>query len=108
MDSRAIVAASKGVNRVDVGIARGTEGGGVGIAGDGSRSLLADLAEPDTWVARAGGVGVDLVVAAKAEESGVVAAEEGSGCRLAGVAEGFGGGDGRPAAGEGVHNEKLV
>lgn len=97
--------AGKGVNRVDISVAGGAEGSSVGIAGDGSRSLLADFAEPDTWVARAG-ESVDLEVAAEAEEGSVMAAEEGRGGGLAGIAEGFGGGDAGPAGGEGVHNGK--
>lgn len=105
LNGGAVVAAGEGIDGVGIGVAGGAKGGSVGIAGDGGRSLIADLTEPDTWVARAG-EGVELGVAAKAEEDGVVAAEEGGGGGLAGVAEGFGGGDAGPAAGEGLHNWK--
>ena len=42
----------KGVSRVDVGITIEAERCGIGIAHDGSRGILADLADEDTLVPR--------------------------------------------------------
>lgn len=107
LNSGAVMTTSEGINRVDVSIAGRAESGGVGVAGDGGGSLLTDLAKPDTWVARAG-ESVDLGITAETEEGSVVSAEESSGGRLAGTAEGFGrGGNAGPGGGEGVHNGEL-
>ena len=85
------MAASEGVGGVDVAVARDAEGGGVGLTGDASRSLLADLAHPDALVAGRQLVGaVDLGVASYAEEGGVGSTEENGGGGFAGVA-GLGG-----------------
>lgn len=101
------MATSEGINRVDVSIAGSAESSGVGVAGDGGRSLLTDLAKPDTWVSGAG-EGVDLSITAETEEGSVVSAEENSGGGLAGIAKGFGsGGNAGPGGGEGVHNREL-
>ena len=67
---------------MDVAVAGGAEGVGVGLAGDGGGGLLADLAEEDAVVAG----GVDGGVAGGAEEGGVGAAEEEGGGGAAGVA----------------------
>lgn len=72
---------------MDVRVAGGAEGGGVGTACDGSGSLLANLAEPDTVVP--GGQLVrpmDLLVAAEAEKGRVRPTEEGGHSTFAGVA----------------------
>ncbi|GER34407.1 arginine/serine-rich zinc knuckle-containing protein 33, partial [Striga asiatica] len=84
----ALVAAGEGVGGVDVAVAGGAEGGGVGLAGDGGGGLLADLADPDARVAGRELVGgVDVGVAGEAEEGGVGAAEHGGRRRLARVAD---------------------
>lgn len=101
-DGDALVAAGEWVGRVDVTVASHAESGGVSLAGDVSRGLLADLADPDARVAGSELVGgMDLGVAAEAEEGGVGAAEEVSGGRFAGVTELGGHGEGEEEEEEG-------
>lgn len=69
LDGEAMVAAGQYVGGVDVDVAGGAQGGGICLASDGGRRLLADLAEEDALVPRGQLVGpMDLLVAAEAEE----------------------------------------
>lgn len=78
----ALVAARERVGRVDVGVARDAEGRSVGLARDGRRSLLADLAHPHALVPR-----VELGVAGQTEENRVDSAEKRCRAGLARVAK---------------------
>jgi hypothetical protein len=72
---------------VDVGVARGTERGCVGLARDSGWSLFTHLAQQDTLVASREEVsGVHTCVTRTAEEGGVGAAVEESSGALARVA----------------------
>ena len=82
------MAGGEGVGGVNIAVAGETERSGVGLAGDVSGGLLADLAEGDARVAGGELVGgVDLGVARGAEEGGVRAAVEGGGGGFARIAE---------------------
>lgn len=59
------MAAGEGVRGVDIGIAGGTQGGGVGLAEERGWGPLAGLAHPDTLVTGSQLIGcMDLGVAA--------------------------------------------
>ena len=83
-----LVAASEGIGGVDIAVASDAEGGSVGLAGDMSWSVLADLAYPDPGVAGGELVGgVDLGITADTQKGGVGAAEKSGRSRFTGVAE---------------------
>lgn len=80
--------AGKGVSGVDVSVAGGTEGGGVGFAEKRSGGAFTGLANPDTLVAGGDAVGgVDAGVATGAEVGHVGAAVDSTGSRAARVAD---------------------
>ena len=79
-----MVAAGEGVGGVDVGVAGGAEGGGVGLAEERRRGALARLAHPHALVPRERDV--EASVARGAEKGGVGAAEDGGGDGAARVA----------------------
>ena len=82
------MAASERVGGVDIAVACDAESGGVGLARDMGRSLLADLAHPHPRVARGELVGrMDLGVTGHAQKGGVGTAEESGRGRFTGVAE---------------------
>ena len=85
-DRDAVVAACERVGGVDVGVAGGAEGGGVGLAEERRRCPLAGLADPHAFVPRGGGRVVNATVAGGAEVGVVGAAEDGGGGGAARIA----------------------
>ena len=76
-DRHALMAGGQRISGMDVGIAGGAEGGGIGFAGENGGGELADFADPEALMAGGELVGgVDLHIAGHAEEGGVGPAED--------------------------------
>jgi len=86
-DRNALVTAGEGIGRVNIGVAYGTKRGGISLAGESSRSILADVAHLHTLVTGCELVGsVDLGIAFGAQERRIWTAEQYGGRDLAVVA----------------------